>query len=154
MNDLRLVVDERVVGDDRREDNLELDEQRIAGTGKAQVANIEQTRPCCAAGRIRVAGIGARGDTEHVERTRLIKRQRIEAVEFIDQAEIRDRRIAGVLDAQAVAERVARRCKRGGILTARDVDGGLLEIEQSRELDNRVGILMVEYADRAVGHAA
>ena len=129
-------------------------QDNLAQPADAQVAYVEQPGTGRTAVRIRVAGIRAGRKRYDIQRARLEVRVRIEAVEFVDNAEIADGDVAQVLDVEPVAQGIARRRNGARVLSRRHVHDRLLE-PQHRQVDgDGVRVLVIPDAHGAVGQVA
>ena len=138
------------VSNNWREIDLEFKKQAVAKIAKAEVSYVEQPRTGSTAIRICIRTVGINNRRNDIERTRLKGRHRIEAVQFVNNAKSVQRRVARVLNSQAIANRVTRGCHRSRVFAGRDIQCVLLEYQYRIENQDRVGILVVERVYRAV----
>ena len=151
---LRLVLHVALVRQRRREPHVVLDDDERAQAAEAQVADVDQACVVHAAGRIRVARIGAAGTVTRFSvpgtyTAPLLRRPSSSRSEKFGSGVVDQ-----ILDADPVTQRVAGRRVRGRVLTGGDVDRRLLEA-QHRQIDrDGVRVLVVRDAHGAVGQRA
>ena len=149
---LRLVRGDRACGNASRDPDLELDQQ-LRARRHVQIGDVDDAGSLRAAGRIAVVHCTRGQRADQLQRPWHEHSLRVQRIDLVTNRETVER-IGSGLHAQCVAQRVARRRHSGRVLAAAQIHHRLFE-EDARELHSqRVRVLVVERADRAVGQRA
>ena len=151
---LRLVGRGASVGDHRRQRDLVLDDQAVVQVRQHEVAHIDEAGALRAAGGVGEDRVRSGRYGDESERAGHEECRRVQPIELVTDLEVVERNVSEVLDAQLVAERVARCGRESRVRTGRQVDDGLLEEGLGQGDRDGVGVLVVECADAAVDDAA
>jgi hypothetical protein len=149
-----LVEDHAAVSERRVQPDVELDPD-LAARGNAQAADVEDAGPVRSAARVGVAGVGAWRDAAGDERERAghERGKGVEGAQIVMEREVVERDVRA-LQAQRVAQRVARSCRRSRAHAAGEVLDALLEEVAGQRHRDGVSVLVIGYADAAVAQGA